>query len=416
MNRSSPAGHGPPGRPGAGGDLDRALRQGGGLAVHGVPPDADPTTAALVRSRLLTAAAAFREAHGPGFSLTVGDRPPAPAPAPATAPTATADGRTAPRFRAVQPLHTFDQLVLPDEVRDRLLLAVDIVELRHEVFEEWGLRRIQPHPGSAVSLHGNPGTGKTMAAHAVAHRLGRPIICARYSELESKYHGEGPQNLTALFRSAEEQRAVLFLDEAESLMSARFEHVGQGSEHAVNAMRSELLVNLDAGTGLVLIAGNLAHSYDRAFAGRVRHVRVPDPDEHARAEIWRRTLVPALPLVGGIAVSALARACEASGREIRNAVVAAATAARRDGRPGVSQEDLLAAVRAERAAVDSAYGRTGPAGPTAGTAATATATADDAADDAAPAATVVSGEEEARLEEAALRALAGRNRPETKEG
>ncbi len=160
---------------------------------------------------------------------------------------------------------------------DQLLLAVNVIEVRTLVFGTWGLQRIEPHPSSAINLHGPPGTGKTLAAHAIASRLNKKIIQTKYSQLESKYHGEGPKNLDALFHAAREHDAVLFLDEADALMSQRFETTGQGSEHAVNAMRSELVMSLDRYEGLVVFATNLVHSYDTAFDSRVRHIEFPPP-------------------------------------------------------------------------------------------------------------------------------------------
>ena len=66
-----------------------------------------------------------------------------------------------------------------------------------------------------MNFRGPPGTGKTLAAHAIAHRLGLRIMSARLSDLESKYHGDGPKNLANLFAAATRERALLFIDEAE---------------------------------------------------------------------------------------------------------------------------------------------------------------------------------------------------------
>ncbi|MEU5101983.1 ATP-binding protein [Streptomyces sp. NPDC021354] len=320
------------------------------FAVSGIPGGTDEVEAALLRSRLIAAVDAFGGHHGPEpLTVTVTNRPPAQTRTEAVAADSPSVAERAQDFTAGAPLYTFDRLVLPGRTMEQLLRAIHIVERRRTLFDDWGLRTIQPHPSSAVNLEGPPGTGKTMAAHAIADRLGRPLLAARASQLESKYHGEGPKNLDALFHAAAAQGAVLFLDEADGLMSARFETAGHGSEHAVNAMRSELLTALDRFEGLAVFATNLVSSYDTAFDSRVWHVRFPRPDEAARAAIWRRHLPGTLPQAGDVSPEALAAVGEVTGRDIRRAVIDAAAEALLTGRGRVGQADLLAALERVRA-------------------------------------------------------------------
>ena len=56
--------------------------------------------------------------------------------------------------------------------------------------------------------------------------------------------GEGPKNVSAIFLAAEEQDAVLFIDEADSLLSKRLVNVSDPSGQAMNSMRSQLLICL----------------------------------------------------------------------------------------------------------------------------------------------------------------------------
>jgi ATP-dependent 26S proteasome regulatory subunit len=144
------------------------------------------------------------------------------------------------RYKAQEPLFTFEQLVIPEKVREDLLLAVDLIQLESKVFDKWGLRKIEPFPRTALNFHGKPGTGKTLAAHAIASKINRPILVASYAQIESMYHGEGPKNVEAIFLAAEQQNALLFIDEADSLLSKRLTNVTQGSEQAINSMRSQL--------------------------------------------------------------------------------------------------------------------------------------------------------------------------------
>lgn len=262
-------------------------------------------------------------------------------------------------FTPVPPAYRLDQLVLPDDVIEALHLAVDTVRLQARVFDEWNLRSIEPNPRSAINLHGAPGTGKTLAAHALAHHLGLPILLARTSQLESKYHGEGGKYLAALFEAARRAGAVLFIDEAESLLSRRFESVSQGAEHAVNTLRSELIMHLDAFSGLVVFATNLVESYDPAINSRLRHVRIPAPDLAARIAIWTAHLPAELPLAADVSVEELAATDGVVGRDIKRVVISAAVAVARAGRGEVTQADLRHALDrliADRPPVDAAGG------------------------------------------------------------
>src|SRR6266496_2158927 len=196
----------------------------------------------------------------------------------------------------------FDLIIrgVPDALMEDLLSAVEVMWVEHKVFDEWGLRTIQPFPHSALNFHGPPGTGKTLAAHAIAHTLKRSILVASYAEIESKFHGEGPKNVKAIFHAAERDQAILFIDEADSLLSKRLTEVTQGSEQAINSMRSQLFICLQEFRGVVIFATNLIENYDKAFETRVRYLHFPLPGEHCRREIWRRHLVPQLPLAENV--------------------------------------------------------------------------------------------------------------------
>lgn len=79
------------------------------------------------------------------------------------------------------------------------------------IFNEWRLSQTHAHQRQiAINLYGLPGTGKTMASHAIAHALDKPLIEVNYSEIESKCVGETSKNLTKLFSTAKEQDAIIF--------------------------------------------------------------------------------------------------------------------------------------------------------------------------------------------------------------
>jgi AAA+ superfamily predicted ATPase len=253
-----------------------------------------------------------------------------------------------PKFVAIEPSYRLDQVILPDATREALLDCVSFVQVAPLVFDVWGLRSVEPHPSIAVNFRGPPGTGKTMAAHAAASHLGKKIMLSRVSDLESKYHGQGPKNLVGLFESAKAQDAVIFIDEAESLLSRRYAQPEQAAESAINSMRTELLMALDAFDGLVIFASNLPDSYDVAIESRLLHVDFALPDHAARLGIWRLHMPPGLPLEPSLSIERLAEVEGVSGRDIKLAVIRAAvgTARRRDR--WVTEKVLAGALQSQR--------------------------------------------------------------------
>ena len=226
---------------------------------------------------------------------------------------------------AKTPSYTFSQLVLPQNTLDEIKNAIQILKVESLVFDTWGLRTIEPYPKTALNFYGPPGTGKTLAAHAIASFLNKKIMVASYAEIESKYHGDGPKNVKALFAAADKENAVLFIDEADSLLSRRLTNVTQGSEQAINSMRSQLLINLELFHGVVIFSTNLVQNYDKAFETRVHHIQFTLPDETCRKEIWLRHLPSSLPLSEDVNVDKLATEIDdICGRDIKNAIIQSA--------------------------------------------------------------------------------------------
>ena len=198
------------------------------------------------------------------------------------------------------------------------------------IFNRWGLGERHP-TGLALAFNfaGPSGTGKTICAEAIAHVLGRRLLLVRYAELESMWMGETPKNVAAVFRRAREERAVLFFDEADAIASRRSTSVEQGFNRESNTVVSVLLQELEAFSGVVIFATNLAANFDPAFERRIRtHVLFEMPGIEERRQIWRVQMHPTLtPLADDVDFGTLAERYEVSGGDIRNAVLRAALAA-----------------------------------------------------------------------------------------
>ena len=249
----------------------------------------------------------------------------------------------------VEPAYSFDRVILPDDVLEKIESAINILRYERKVFQEWGLYEIQPNPSSSLSFFGPSGTGKTMAAEAIAEKLGKKILKVSYADVESKYHGEGPKMVKAIFLAAEKEDAVLFFDEADSLLSKRLTNVSQGSEQAINSMRSQLLICLEEFKGIVIFATNLVVNYDNAFLTRLISVEFKNPDAATRKRIWDVHVKSSankklnIPLAEDVNTEELAEKYEFAGREIRNAVISACVNVAMNERDIVRQEDFIKA-------------------------------------------------------------------------
>lgn len=265
------------------------------------------------------------------------------------------DYRTrAKQYQATEPRYSFEQLIIPAETLDQIEKALGRIAYEQEVFKEWGLYEIMPNPVCALSFFGASGTGKSMAADAIAQKLGKKIIRASYADIENKYVGEGPKNVSAIFLAAEEQDAVLFIDEADSLLSKRMVNVSDPSGQAMNSMRSQLLICLEKFHGIVIFATNLAINYDRAFVSRLINIEFKLPDSKLREKIWRVHLYPTeeskkkdihlnIPLAPDVDLKQIAEKYVLCGRDIRNVVVEACVSARMHGATYVDMECLTVA-------------------------------------------------------------------------
>ena len=224
---------------------------------------------------------------------------------------------------------------MPPATRLALDQALVHVTSHDLIFNRWGLG--ERHPSGlalAFNFAGPPGTGKTICAEAIANALGRQLLVVRYAEMESLWMGETPKNVSALFRLAREENAVLLFDEADAIASRRSSSVEQGFLRETNTVVNVLLRELETFSGVVIFATNLAANFDPAFERRIRtHVLFEMPGVDEREQIWRVQMHPTLtPLATDVDFRALAQRYEASGGDIRNAVLKAAMAAA--GEPG----------------------------------------------------------------------------------
>lgn len=251
----------------------------------------------------------------------------------------------------VIPSRTFSDVILPPGTRRSLERALAQVRNHSLIFGRWGLgERHSSGLGLAFNFAGPPGTGKTICAEAIAHELRMKLIVVDYSEIESMWMGETSKNLTAIFRNAAEEKAVLFFDEADAIAGRRSTGSMMAHQKETNTAVNVLLRELERFNGVVIFATNLAANFDPAFERRIRtHVLFELPGLEERERIWKVQIHPRkTPLGEEVDFRELSERFEVSGGDIKNAVLkAAASAASEDGPDGtksISQQHFIEAM------------------------------------------------------------------------
>ena len=201
------------------------------------------------------------------------------------------DDETDSRAQAMEveesPSVTYDDIGgIDDQVRE-VREAVEDPLLTPELFEEVGV-----DPPAGVLLHGPPGTGKTMLAKAVANETDATFIKMARSELVRKFIGEGARLVRDLFQlAAEEEPAVVFIDEIDAIASRRTDSKTSGDAEVQRTMM-QLLSEMDGfddrGEIRIMAATNRFDMLDEAILrpGRFdRLIEVPKPGPEGREKI-----------------------------------------------------------------------------------------------------------------------------------
>ena len=206
-----------------------------------------------------------------------------------------------PEFRGlalhVIPRYTMDDLILPAKVREQLDHLTDYLSEQETVYHRWGAIKVRPRGyGIKALFSGGPGTGKTMAAEAIAGALGLDMFRVDLSSVISRWVGETEKNLREIFDAAEGGAAVVLFDEADSLFGSRGD-VKQAQDRFANQEVSFLLQRLEVFEGCAILTTNLQENIDEAFLRRFGAViEFPMPGPMQRRELWKLAIPKGAPL------------------------------------------------------------------------------------------------------------------------
>jgi cell division protease FtsH len=240
---------------------------------------------------------------------------------------------------------TFASVAGNEEAKQELVEVVDFLKFPKKYLD------IGAKIPKGILLTGNPGTGKTLLARAVAGEANVPFFHLSGSEFVEMFVGVGASRVRDLFDQAKKMSpAIIFIDEIDAVGRSRGVGTGGGNDEREQTL-NQILVEMDGFEPtekvIVMAATNRADVLDSALLrpGRFdRRVYLNLPDRKDREKILT-IHADEKPLEKDVVLSVVAeRTSGFSGADLESVMNEAAIFTARDNRKKVSQSDILQAI------------------------------------------------------------------------
>jgi hypothetical protein len=191
--------------------------------------------------------------------------------------------------------------------------------------------------GCIFLLHGEPGTGKSLTAEAIAEFLHRPLYSVSVGQLGTDVD-ELEKNLREILDTGGIWNAIILIDEADIFMESR-----QENDIARNAMVAIFLRLLEYHDGILFLTTNRVKYFDKAFQSRISlALKYKDLDETVRAKIWTNLFDASKVDANKINIGELAKV-EINGRQIRTSIKLAQSLAHSDSEE-LSEKHIMSVI------------------------------------------------------------------------
>lgn len=237
---------------------------------------------------------------------------------------------------------TLDEMTGNDKAKQEIREVIDIIQ-KSKHYEDSGAQ-----VPKGMLFVGPPGVGKTLFARAIANEAGVPFYVIDGGGVAGIFMGLGVLKLKTLFRKLKQHdRAILFIDEIESMGSRRSQDAGFGGIADMNMTLNTLLTEMDGFSGsriMVIGATNNDAMLDPALmrAGRMDrriYFQMPTPEERSGLFKYYLSKVACDDNVDFEQITMLT--ANYSPAEIANVVNEAALISRRPGNPNTITTDMI---------------------------------------------------------------------------
>lgn len=219
---------------------------------------------------------------------------------------ATPKTAAVPKKAAVQ---LSQNLVLPVNLRSQLEHLCHRVQLTNQVDQKWAFQTQVQHSlgagvGAIALLVGNSGTGKTLAAKAMAQALQTDLFCIDLSLIDATESAQVLQSIS---------------DHAPTVLLVKAAHKWLGRSAGIPAATiQQFLTQRRSQPGLTLLAAQVQHSVKLQWQRQCDQVLVfPLPDEATRIQLWQQAFPPQAPVDPTLDWQFLARQVPVSGGEMQ---------------------------------------------------------------------------------------------------
>jgi len=236
---------------------------------------------------------------------------------------------------------TFADVAGCDEAKEEVQELVDFLR------EPSKFQKLGGHVPKGVLMVGNPGTGKTLLARAIAGEAKVPFFSISGSDFVEMFVGVGAARVRDMFENAKKHApCIIFIDEIDAVGRHRGAGLGGGNDEREQTL-NQMLVEMDGFEGhasiIVIAATNRPDILDPALLrpGRFdRQVVVPLPDIRGREEILK-VHMRKVPIAGDVRADIIARGTPGfSGADLANLVNESALFAARGNKRLVDMEDF----------------------------------------------------------------------------
>jgi len=236
---------------------------------------------------------------------------------------------------------TFDDVAGVEEAKEEVGELVDFLR------DPSRFQRLGGHIPKGVLMTGNPGTGKTLLAKAIAGEAKVPFFTISGSDFVEMFVGVGASRVRDMFEQAKKHApCIIFIDEIDAVGRQRGAGLGGGHDEREQTL-NQLLVEMDGFEGtegvIVIAATNRPDVLDPALLrpGRFdRQVYVPLPDIRGREHILK-VHMRKVPMADDVDASIIARGTPGfSGADLANLVNEAALFAARANKRLVDMDDF----------------------------------------------------------------------------